>query len=55
MQGRTSPVKLQPRGHRRDSELDALLRARAKGEVRGKLEERIAGMRSLLETKLPGA
>ena len=39
----------------RDSELDALLKERAKGEARGKLEERIAGMRSLLEIKLPGA
>ena len=43
------------RGHWRDSELDALLRERAEGEARGKLEERIAGMHSLLETKLPGA
>ena len=41
--------------HWRDSELDALLNERAKGEARGKLEERIAGMRSLLETKLPGS
>ena len=43
------------RGHWRDSELDALRRERAEGEARGKLEERIAGMHSLLETKLPGA
>ena len=43
------------RGHWRDSELEALLRERAEGEARGKLEERIAGMHSLLETKLPGA
>ena len=46
----------------RDPEVDAEMKHQAEterqvqeGEARGKLEERIAGMHSLLETKLPGA
>jgi len=46
----------------RDPEVDAEMRHQAEterqvqeSETRGKLEERIAGMHSLLETKLPGA